>query len=57
MIPSIPTAVCSNSGNPSDKKQKFFFFLKGGRGGGGRIQVRARNAAHPTPLQAIIKVL
>ena len=24
---------------------------------GGRIQVRARNAAHPTPLQVIIKVL
>lgn len=56
MIPSIPTAVCSNSGYPSDKKQKFFF-LKGAGVGGERIQVRARNAAHPTPLQAIIKVL
>lgn len=32
------------------------FFFEGGWGGG-RIQVRARNAAHPTPLQAIIKVL
>ena len=35
MIPSIPTAVCSNSGYPSDKKQKFFF-LKGAGVGGGR---------------------
>lgn len=53
MIPCIPTTVCSNSGNPRDKKQKFFFFLKGGGG----IKVRARNAVHPTPLPAIIKVL
>ena len=34
MIPSIPTAVCSNSGYPSDKKQKFFFLKGAGVGGG-----------------------
>ena len=32
-------------------------FLKRGAGEGEGIKVPARNAAHPTPLQAIIKVL